>query len=295
MDSSLLNKLLIKTSIIALVGIAFFGCSKDVASSSNPATTPVAITSNKNCYVASIARISNGSNKIDYAMTVNYDFVNRPVKITLFDSVRKVKEYEASFIYQSDAIKIGQLQSFKIDPTTQQIRNFITKADIADTKSDDYLYEYLYSDSGYLTSKNLYINGTINPVYSTFYTYDNTNLLIGCKMVLASSNISILESVITYETTKEVKGGLYSFPDGFESYLFSSIFNYGRKMKYPVKSMVTKLYDGAGHNLLDTWTSTYSAYTFSTEGYMTGGTQTGDLQQGFPLFYGKLSFTYNCW
>jgi hypothetical protein len=295
MNSSLPNKLLIKTSIIVLVGIAFIGCSKDVASSSNPATTPVAITSNKNCYVASIARISNGSNKIDYAMTVNYDFVNRPVKITLFDSLRKVKEYEASFIYQSDAIKIGQLQSFKIDPTTQQIRNFITKADIADTKSDDYLYEYLYSDSGYLTSKNLYINGTRNPVYSTFYTYDNTNSLIGCKMVLASSNTIILESVITYETTKEVKGGLYSFPDGFESYLFSSIFNYGRKMKYPVKSMVTKLYDGAGHNLLDTWTSTYSAYTFSTEGYMTGGTQTGDLQQGFPLFYGKLSFTYNCW
>ena len=295
MNLNKINKLVTHSFYMILVGLIFLGCTKEEATPSNPVTTPLPITSaNKNCYVASISRVSNGGSKIDFTMTVNFDFVNRPVKVTLFDSLRKVKEYEASIIYQSDAIKIGQLQSFKIDPTTQQIRNFITKADIADTKSDDYLYEYLYSDSGYLTSKNLYINGTKNPVYSTFYTYDN-NLLVSCKMVLAASNTTILESTITYDSSKEVKGGLYSFPDGFENYYFSFIFNYGRKMKYPVKTMVTKLYDGVGRNLLDTWSSSYSGYIFSTEGYITSVTQSGDLQQGFPLFYGKMSFSYNCW
>ncbi len=252
------------------------------------------VVSSKSCSVTSMSRFNAGNNKSDYAMTVFYDFVNRPVRMILYDSLRKVKEYEASFVYQSDAIKIDQYQFFKIDPTTQQIRTFITKSDLSNPKSDDYIYEYQYNDSGYLIVKYIYINGSSNPVYKTTYSYDNNNLLTSCLMILASSNIKILESTISYEASQSIKSFIYTFPDGFESYIYSPIFNYGKKMKYPLKTMITKIYDLNGNKLLDTWSSNFSGYTYSADGYVLTGVHSGDLQQGFGLFYGKTSFSYLC-
>ena len=53
----------------------------------------------------------------------------------MYDSLRKIKEYEASFVYQSDAIVIDQQQSFKIDPNTQQIRSYTTKENLSNSNS----------------------------------------------------------------------------------------------------------------------------------------------------------------
>lgn len=261
--------------------------------SSNTVVPVSTATSNKVCSVMSINRYNNGA-KSDYALTVFYDFVNRPTKMIMYDSLRKIKEYEASFVYQSDAIVIDQHQSFKIDPTTQQIRSYTTKENLNNSNSDTYLYTYTYNDSGYLVAKNQFINGSQKPVYTTNYNYDNNNLLIGCTMVLASTNKKVLESTINYETTRIIKSFIYSFPDGFESFKFSPFLNYGKKMKYPVKTMVTKLYDPNNNNLLDTWTSSYGSYTFTPENYVSQGVQSGDLQQGFGFFYGKIGFTYLC-
>ena len=248
---------------------------------------------NRVCSVMSINRYNNGD-KSDYALTVFYDFVNRPTRMIMYDSLRKIKEYEASFVYQSDGIVIDQHQSFKIDPTTQQIRSYTTKENLADPNSDIFLYTYTYNDSGYLVSKNQYINGSQKPVYTTTYNYDNNNLLLGCAMVLASTNKKVLESTITYETSRVIKSFIYTFPDGFESFKFSPILNYGKKMRYPVKTMVTKLYDPGNNSLLDTWTSSYGSYTFTPENYVSQGVQSGDLQQGFGFFYGKIGVTYLC-
>jgi hypothetical protein len=261
--------------------------------SSNTVVPFSAATINKVCSVMSISRYNNGA-KSDYALTVFYDFVNRPIRMIMYDSIRKIKEYEASFIYQSDAIVIDQHQSFKIDPTTQQIRSYTTKENLSNSNSDTYLYTYTYNDSGYLVAKNQFINSSQKPIYTTNYNYDNNNLLIGCTMVLASTNKKVLESTVTYETTRIIKSFVYSFPDGFESFKFSPILNYGKKMKYPVKTMVTKLYDPNNNNLLDTWTSSYGSYTFTPENYVSQGVQSGDLQQGFGFFYGKIGFTYLC-
>jgi|JI10StandDraft_1071094.scaffolds.fasta_scaffold118938_2 hypothetical protein len=260
---------------------------------SNSITPIAAIIVNRTCSVVSISRYNNGTQS-DYAMTVFYDFINRPVRMIMYDSLRKVKEYEASFVYQSDAIVIDQNQSFKIDPTTQQIRSFITRDNLADPNSDVFLYEYIYNDSGYLTTKNKFINGSQKPIYTTTYVYDNNNLLIGCNMVLTSTNQKLLESTITYETSKIIKSFIYNFPDGFESFKFSPILNFGKKMKYPVKTMVTKLYDPSRNTILDTWTSSFGSYSYTSNNYINQGTQTGDLQQGFGMFYGKTSFTYLC-
>lgn len=251
----------------------------------------IAITS-KNCSILSISRFNNGSQS-DYAMTVIYDFVNRPIKLILYDSLKKVKDYEANLSYQSDAIVIDQYQRFTIDPTTQQIKSFSTKENLADPKSDNLLYEYLYNDSGYLITKNQFINNSSKPIYTTKYTYNN-NLLTSCIMVLASTNQKVLESTITYETSKLINNFIYNFPDGFESFKFSPLLNYGAKMRYPVKSMITKIYDPSKGTLLDTWTSNYSNYTYSADNTIIQGTHTGEYQQGFGLFYGKTVFNYSC-
>lgn len=248
---------------------------------------------NSLCSVVSISRFNNGA-KSDYALTVFYDFVNRPSRMVMYDSLKKIKEYEASFVYQSDAIVIDQHQVFKIDPTTQQVRSYATKENLANNNSDNFLYTYTYNDSGYLVSKNQHINGSLKPIYTTTYNYDNSNLLIGCTMILASTNKKVLESTVTYETSRVIKSFIYSFPDGFESFKFSPVLNYGKKMKYPVKTMVTKIYDPSNNTLLDTWTSSYGSYTFTPENYVSQGVHSGDFQQGFGFFYGKIGITYLC-
>lgn len=248
---------------------------------------------NSLCSVVSISRFNNGA-KSDYALTVFYDFVNRPSRMVMYDSLKKIKEYEASFVYQSDAIVIDQHQVFKIDPTTQQVRSYATKENLANNNSDNFLYTYTYNDSGYLVSKNQHINGSLKPIYTTTYNYDNSNLLIGCTMILASTNKKVLESTVTYETSRVIKSFIYSFPDGFESFKFSPVLNYGKKMKYPVKTMVTKIYDPSNNTLLDTWTSSYGSYTFTPENYVSQGVHSGDFQQGFGFFYGKIGITYFC-
>ena len=265
-----------------------------IPSASSAAIIPgMAIISSKNCQIISISN-KNSINKSDLALTVYYDYVNRATKLVLFDSIRNIKLKENVFSYQPDGISISKYESFSLDPTTQQVKKFTTKADLSNPNSDDLLYEYIYNDSGYLITKNQYINGSKSPTYKTTYSYDASNNLVSCLMNLVSGNKKILESTITYDETRVLANFIYTFPDGFENYIYTPIFNYGKKPKYALKTMVTKIIDPSTGVLMDTWTTAFGAYSFNIDGYITQLTQSGDFQQGLGLFYGKTDLGYMC-
>lgn len=261
--------------------------------SSNAVVPGTGVIAQKNCQIMSISNY-NANNKSDFSMTVYYDYVNRPSKLILYDSIRNITLKESVFTYQADGIFISKYEMLSLDPTTQQIKKYTTKDNLSNPNSDDVIFEYLYNDSGYLSIKNKYINGSKLPTYKTSYTYDASNNLTSCLMVLVSSNKKILESSIVYEETLKTTNFIYPFADGFENYIYSPIFNYGKKQKYPIKNMTTKIYDPSTGSLIDTWTSGFGSYSMNVDGYITQLTQTGDFQQGLGMFYGKTVLGYIC-
>jgi len=263
------------------------------SASSNAVVPGTGIVAQKNCQIISISNY-NANNKSDFSMTVYYDYVNRPSKLILYDSIRNIMLKESVFTYQADGILISKYEMLSIDPATQQIKKYTTKDNLSNPNSDDVIFEYIYNDSGYLVTKNKFINGAKLPTYKTSYTYDGANNLTSCLMVVASSNKKILESIITYDETIKSTTFIYPFADGFENYIYTPIFNYGRKQKYPIKTMVTKIYDPATGSLIDTWTSGFGSFSMNADGYITQLTQTGDFQQGLGMFYGKTTLGYTC-
>jgi len=265
-----------------------------IPSSSSAAVIPgMTSISLKNCQIISISN-KNSNNKSDLALTVYYDYVNRASKLILYDSIRNIKLKENTFTYQPDGISISKYESISLDPTTQQVKKFTTKADLSNPNSDELLYEYIYNDSGYLVTKNQYINGAKLPTYKTTYSYDASNNLVSCLMNLVAGNKKILESTIAYDETRVLSNFIYTFPDGFENYTYTPIFNYGKKPRYAIKTMVTKIIDPASGVLVDTWTTSFGAYSTNVDGYITQLTQSGDFQQGLGLFYGKTDLGYTC-
>jgi hypothetical protein len=284
--------------ILLLNSVIYLSCTKysnDLAIIPPPTPpTPPIPPSPKTCIIAGFSQTNSG-NKPEFFMSITYNSNLNPTKISVFDSAANSQLFYASLTYASaDSIRIDAYQYFKLD-NKNRVSRFITKQNIKKpTSSDNYVYEYTYNSEGYLTTKNLYVNGSLTPFYKTTYTYSN-GLLTSCLMVAASAdNKKILESTITYDESISPKTMFYTFADGFESNYFSPAMNFGIRPAKPPKQIITKFYDPANNKLLDTWTSNYSGYTIDGNGYLSYGVASGDQQQGLANFFGKTKFNYQC-
>jgi hypothetical protein len=271
--------------------LVYWGCSKS-GESNSPSTTPVIIA--KNCIMSGISQHNSGV-KAEFSLTIHYNDKLNPTKIIVYDSTSNTKLFDASLTYASaDSIRIDAYQYMKLD-SNKRVKAFITKEDLNDPlNSDTYLYEYVYSSDGYLVTKNLYINGSSIANFSTSYSYTN-GLISSCLMTAVSSgNKKVLESTLKYDESLSPKTMIYTFPDAFESYYYSTALSFGTRPSKPLKQVVTKLYNPANGVLLDTWSTNYSGYNIDENGYLSNGNATGDLQQGIANFFGKTFFFYQC-
>jgi hypothetical protein len=140
----------------------------------------------KACIVGAISQVNSGSGA-EFSLSAQYNNSYAVTKLVIYDSVNKVKDFEADFNYiTKDSIKIDPYQYLILDTSGRVIR-FATKSDMsAPQNSNNYLFEYSYNAEGYLATKNLYINGSRLPNFSTAYNYTN-NLLTSCIMKAVSS------------------------------------------------------------------------------------------------------------
>lgn len=248
----------------------------------------------KTCIISGISQKNSGP-KPEFALLITYNSSLNPTRISAYDSATNKQIFLANLTYGSpDSIRIDAHQYMKLD-ASKRVAAFFTKSDMTDpVGSDNHRFEYIYNAEGFLITKNLYINGSNNPTYVTTYTYSN-GLLTGCVMVVASAgNKKVLEATLTYETSLSPKTMLYTFPDGFESYYYSTALNFGTRPNRPLKQISTILFNPATGATLDTWTTNCSSYTINSDGYLTFGETTGDQQQGIATFFGKTTFTYQC-
>jgi hypothetical protein len=291
-----MNKYINRNAVFAWVFILLIlGCGKSGDTPvPTPPTPPTPPTTPKTCIISGISQQNSGS-KSEFSLNIQYDGNLNPIKIGVYDSSLNIRLLDANLTYvTSDSVRLDPYQYFKLD-ASKRVVVFVTKEDMTvPTLSDNYRFEYKYSSDGYLTTKLLYINGSTTPQYTTDYSYSN-GLLISCSMTASTAgNKKVLESTLTYDATLSPKTMIYTFPDGFESSVYSAALNYGTRPSKLLTKVVTKIYDPGNSNLLDTWTTNYSGYNIDGNGYVTNGLTTGDQQQGIFLFYGKTNFVYQC-
>lgn len=291
----------IPLSILLCLGCCFtllMGCGKQEAPPpvnppTNPPTNPPPTTP-KNCSVSGILQNNTGA-KSDFVLSVNFNSNNEPTKFLVYDSLANTKIFEANLSYiTADSIRLDQYQYIKLD-ASKRVTVFVTKSDMTiPATADDHKFVYTYNNDGYLITKHLYINGSSTPFQTTSYSYTN-NLLTKCIMTVTGSNSpKILEADLLYDNNTTIKNWIYTFPDAFESNILNTALSFGNKSNKALVSIVTKIYNPANGNILDTWTTNYSSYMFNSDGYLLSLNANGDFQQGIATCYGKTAFTYIC-
>lgn len=281
--------------VIISSSLLFAACKKgDTPAPTPPTPNPPTPPAPKTCFLTGITQANTGS-RPDFALSLTLNANNETTAFIVYDSLGNKKIFDANFVYASaDSIRIDQYQYIKLD-ANKRVKTLVALADISNpAQSDIYRYEYVYNSNGYLSTKYQYINQSANSFYTTTYTYTD-NLLTKCLVtVTGNSDQKILESDLTYDAAATAKNWVYAFPDAFESYLYSAALNFGNKPARPITQVVTKIYNPINNNVLDTWTTNFSSYSFNTDGYIQSVTANGDLQQGMAIFYGKTQFSYSC-
>jgi len=247
-----------------------------------------------NCVIATISQVNSGAGA-EFSLSASYNSNYEVTKLTVYDSVHKIKNFEAAFNYTTaDSVRIDQYQYMLLDGS-RRVSRFITKSDMTNpAHADDYVFEYTYNSDGYLAAKDLFINGSTRANFSTLYSYNNKQLT-GCIMTSPSAgNLKVLESSLSYDNSVIIKNWIYTFPDAMEGYTYLTLLNFGKHVANPLKKVVTNIYDPATGKLLDTWTTNYANYIINANGYVLSGQATGDWQQGIASFYGKTNFYYAC-
>lgn len=286
----------IKTySLFGAILFLITGCSKsDSPGSTNTGGGSTGNPNNANCLITTISQVNN-RNSTESSLSVVYDNNLDIVKLTVYDSVHKIKNFGVDFIYiTADSIRLDG-ERYMIRDANKRITRFVTKSDVANSsQADRYVFEYKYNSDGYLSKKELFINGASKANFETVYSYTNNNLT-GCVMTTPSAgNRKVLESTLSYSLSSTPKNWIYNFPDAMEGYPFLSVLNFGKRSGSLLTRVVTKIYDPAQNTLIDTWSTDYVNYLVDSNGYVQSAEATGDLQQGIASVYGKTKFYYTC-
>ena len=281
--------------ITACVGCLFLSCSKAFVET-DPATgtAPITLTSSTGgCSIIRIAQKNRSNSSFDNSFQIDRDTLFSPLRISSYDSLAGKNDFIITLTKQNDTTKLSTGEYFVTDPSSKLVNTFYTKEDISDPNSDDKLCKYFYNAQGYLIKKQIYVNASVLPFYETIYSYDN-NLLTSCVLYVGTGRVKLLESTIGYDTTRTIKPWVYLYPDFFEGYNYLQAFNFGKKAVRPVQTIQTKIFDTNDGSIFDIWTTNFTGFVFSNDGYVLQTTATGDQQQGLGLLYGITRFDYQC-
>jgi hypothetical protein len=261
----------------------------------DPATgqpTVALTTETGDCNVVKISQ-KNGNSGADNAFEIKRNATLIAQSISSYDSLLKKLDYNITLQTVGDSIRLSTGEYFLLDKATKQVVFFSTHADLQDPNSDKQVFQYSYDTNGYLIKKLQFINDAANADYETNYVYVN-GVLKSCTVLAGSKKDVLLQSVLDFDLTTARRSWLYLFPDFFEGYNYLQAMPFGKRSNYAVKSITTNIYDLNDGSVLDTWTTTFSGYVYSKDGFILQTTAKGDLQQGLGLLFGTTRFDYQC-
>ena len=284
-----------KIGLLVCTYLIVSGCSKSFIET-DPITgvSPVNLTtSTGTCAVIRISQKNRDYNNTDNAFMITRDTAFMATHLQAYDSLAGKVDFDINVTVNGDTVNLSTGEWILIDKSTKLVTTLFTKTDITDPSSDDKLCLYFYNSQGLLVKKQIFLNGSTEPSFETNYQYDKS-LLISCIVTAGTNKIKLIESTLSYDTTKTVKPWLYLFPDFFEGYHYLQSFNFGKKAISPVQSILTRIFDINDGSLIDYWYTTFSGYVISKDGFIIQTTAGGDQQQGLGLLFGITRFDYQC-
>ncbi len=274
----------------AVILMAFTACEKEYSleNTGGPNELIIGIDCriSKIVYTDTTAKLGLGS----IAATINsLDIVTR---ITKFDSLSNTIDFISDPVITNDTIYINANEYFTVD-INKRISKLHGLVDPTDPFSPQFDIQYLYSASGYLTTKVYTFPAfPVSPFYQVDYTYTNGNLtkMTGTDMF---SNELIIDASINYYTNIIPKRYIYIFPDENSYPYFNQFYNFGVRSFNAVKDIKIRNYD-PGPVLRDSTFTTFSNYIMSRDTYVLSVQMGGDDLPCIPAPKGKLSFFYKC-
>lgn len=213
-------------------------------------------------------------------------------KLTQFDSLSNTITYIDAPIYSNDSVFINADEYYVVD-INKRITKMHGLSDATDPFSLQYDVFYVYSTTGYLTTKNYFF--TITPGVSFLrvdYTYTGGNLTHMNAIDLPGGDLA-MDADMAYYPDIVARRFIYTFPDEPFYPQFSQFFDFGLRNFNAPKNMKVRNYD-PGNVVRDSAVSTFSNYIMSRDGYVLSTQMGGNDQPGIPALAGKLSFSYHC-
>ncbi len=241
-----------------------------------------------NCRVEKISSIDSTSGIGLSSLSTQFGTNDLATKTELFDSLSNSLTYAANFTYASDTIRINDKEYFLVDPSVR-IKEFNTLADPTDPNSVKLVFKYYYDAGGYLIKKEIYQESITVPI-TVNYTWTNGNLTAIEANV--AGQLKVLNGELEYYTDKTAKNFVYIIPEAYELSPYILALNVGNKSKNLPKKVVMRLYDNSG-NISHTYTTAFSNFKFTADGYVNELYASGDNIDGIQL-YGLTKFSYRC-
>ncbi len=274
---------------VLTIALSFTACKKEISvenSGINGGVTSPPL--GGNCRVEKIASIDSTSGIGLSSLSTQFGTNDLATKTELFDSLSNSLTYAANFTYASDTIRINDREYFVVDPSVR-IKEFNTLGDPADPNSGKLVFKYYYDAGGFLIKKEIFQEAIPVPI-TVNDTWANGNLTAIDANV--AGQLKILTGELEYYTDKNAKNFVYIIPEAYELSPYILALNVGTKCKNLPKKVVMKLYDSTG-NIAHTYTTAFSNYKFTADGYVNELYASGDNIDGIQL-YGLTEFSYSC-
>lgn len=245
-----------------------------------------------NCKLRQILSVDPATSAGLYSIYTQFNSTGIATKVEVYDSTASSMDYESTLMYSGDTIRVGPADFFLTD-AQKRVKAYYT-ADNSGGGIDSAFFLYSYNDDGYLTTKTAYLFGIPFPLAVFSYTWSGGNLVsVRGGSNLTGGNQRVFEASLEYDAGAVAKNFIPVFPDGIESSLFIMGLNLGKFSKNLVKKIVATTFDENGA-IETTYTSSYSDYKYSSDGYLIEWTVGGELLGGSPFVTGRTAFTYFC-
>lgn len=245
-----------------------------------------------NCKLRQILAINPATSTGLYSIFTQFNSAGVATKVEIYDSTASSMDFEATLIYSGDTIRVSPAEFFLVD-AQKRVKAYHT-VDNSGLGIDSAYFLYSYNGDGYLATKTAYLVGIPFPLAVFTYTWSGGNLTsVKAVSSLIGSNQKVFEASLEYDAGAVAKNFIPVFPDGIESSLFIMGLNLGKFSKNLVKKIVATTYDENG-DVDTTYTSSYSDYKYSSDGYLIEWTVGGDLLGGSPFLTGRTAFKYFC-
>jgi uncharacterized protein YxeA len=279
-----------KNILLALLVMGtMISCSKELSEengggSQNP---PVG----NNCTLNKITDIDSVSKEGLYSMFTQFNASGQGTRVEYYDSIQQSTQFEANLSYSGDTIRISPLEYFLKDPSGRVKEYRLIEFNGADL--DTLTYRYAYDGSGYMSKKEVFISVIPVPLFRFTYTWQGGNLVsVDGSFAVSGASQKILTATLEYGSAT-ARNFIPIFPDGFEISPYIMALNLGNGSRNLPGSITLTFFDDAGVPD-ETYVTRYGSFVFSSDGYLTEWTVSGEEAGGMPFSEGRQRFSYFC-